>query len=68
MVDFEAFRNWVEFTVKHHGTKTEGEDYRYKQVASVIAHTVERLIDANTAIENGVNAQREYPIIKLTVG
>jgi hypothetical protein len=43
----EAFR----FTVKHHGTRTQGEDYRIEQVAVKLMAMVETIIDVTLALD-----------------
>jgi hypothetical protein len=51
MLDREKQREYILFTIKHHGTRTQGEDYRLEQVADCIMEIIDAILETQSAIK-----------------
>jgi hypothetical protein len=49
-IDWDNTQKAIEFTIKHYGTKTQGEDYRLSQVSGHIVEMLKDLIVAHEAL------------------
>ena len=67
MVDCKALKARIRFDVEHFGTKTQGEAYRYDQVAAQLTELFIRLMDADRAVEASQRDSDHSILIKVAV-
>lgn len=68
MIDFDSVKKRIRFTVEHFGTNTQGEAYRFEQVADELTELFIQLTSANSAIEEALkDYDRTSFIIKISV-
>ena len=50
MLDKDKQREHILFTIKHHGTRTQGEDYRLEQVADCIMEIISAIMEVQSSL------------------
>ena len=58
IIDWDIFRKSVLNTIKHHGTRTQGEDFRLEQVSDCIVELVHALVSAKDALDTVEGTRR----------
>ena len=68
MIDTQSLKDHIRFAIRHHGTKTQGEEYRQEQVAEYLTETFLRLQQADSALTEALkDFHGPGPVIKLSV-
>jgi hypothetical protein len=50
MLDKEKQREHILFVIKHHGTRTQGEDYRLEQVVDCIMEIIDAIMEIQAVL------------------
>lgn len=66
-IDLDSLREYIRFTVEHHGTQTQGKDYRYDQVADRLTHSFNELLTAYERAKGQETIETTVPIIKIGI-
>lgn len=51
MIDAASYKKHIRFIVQHYGTNTQGEDYRYDQVATYLTELMIRTLSYTNSME-----------------
>lgn len=66
MIDYDEVKKSIRFAIENYGTKTQGEEFRYDEVADYITELFIQLVAAHEAVTTAMEEYSSRITIKIS--